>query len=79
MPYELTYWRHRNDEVDYVVRAADAVWAIEVKSGLPKRPEGLRAFLRQHPGSRPLIVGPGGLPLAEFFDMDPRELLRPAP
>ncbi|MGE3881449.1 MAG: ATP-binding protein [Planctomycetota bacterium] len=77
LPYERTYWRHRNDEVDFVVRAADALWAIEVKSGIPKHPNGLRAFLRKHPQARPLLLGQGGLALEEFFLTNPRDLLRP--
>ena len=74
LPYEITYWRERNDEVDYVVRAGEGLWALEVKSGRPDRLPGLAAFLRRHPGARPLIVGTGGMPLEEFFSRSPREL-----
>jgi predicted AAA+ superfamily ATPase len=74
-PHEVSYWRDRSDEVDFVVRAGKTVWAIEVKSGRPGRATGLSAFLRQHPRTRPLIVGTGGMRLAEFFSTDPRELL----
>lgn len=70
-PHRLTYWRERSDEVDFVVRGARDTWAIEVKSGRPRRPAGLAAFLRRHPSARPLIVGSGGMPLREFFSCDP--------
>lgn len=73
-PHEISYWRERSDEVDFVVRAGNEVWAIEVKSGRPARATGLAAFLRRHPRARPLIVGTGGMPLAEFFSTDPAEL-----
>lgn len=76
LPYEVTYWRESSDEVDYVVRAGDALWAVEVKSGRPARTEGLAAFLRRQPHARPLVVGAGGMPLESFFTKDPRELLR---
>ncbi len=73
--YEVTYWRERNQEVDYVVRAGTRVWALEVKSGRPARLPGLEAFLRSHKKAVPLVIGSGGLPLAEFLASDPRELL----
>ena len=48
---EVYYWRERNREVDFVVRAGRAVVAIEVKSGrAPGRPAGLAAG-RQRPRS----------------------------
>ncbi len=75
LPYEVTYWRHRNDEVDFVVRSACGVWAIEVKSGRPGKAAGVAAFLRQHPGAHTLLVGSGGVPLAEFFARDPAEFI----
>ena len=73
-PHEVSYWRERSDEVDFVVRAGRAVWAIEVKSGRPVRPAGLAAFMRLHPRAHPLIVGSGGMSLKEFFSTDPSAL-----
>jgi predicted AAA+ superfamily ATPase len=77
LAYEVAYWRQGNDEVDFVVRAGDALWAVEVKSGRPAKCPGIAAFRRRHPEARPMIVGAGGLPVDEFFATDPRELLRP--
>ena len=74
LPYEITYWRHRNDEVDFLVRTGRALHAVEVKSGRPGALPGLGAFLKLHPGARPLIVGTGGISLEEFFTRDPRGL-----
>ena len=73
-PYEVTYWRERSLEVDFVVRAGKKIWAIEVKSGRPARTEGLAGFLRLHPRAHPLIVGTGGMSLKEFFSTDPGDL-----
>ncbi len=73
--FELLYWRHRDQEVDFVVRSADAVVAIEVKSGRPGRRTGLAAFRKLRPRARTLLVGSGGVPLEEFFLCDPRALL----
>lgn len=74
-PHVVSYWRERADEVDFVVRAGEEVWAIEVKSGRPGRAKGLAAFLHRHPRARPLIVGSGGMPLEEFFSTDPVNIL----
>jgi predicted AAA+ superfamily ATPase len=71
LPYEVTYWRDRNNEVDFVVRSPRGVWAIEVKSGRPGKAAGLDRFLLGHRGARCLIVGSGGMPLEEFFATDP--------
>lgn len=71
LPCEVSYWRERNDEVDYVVRRGDKVWAVEVKSGRPQRPPGLAVFLRRHKGARAVIVGSGGIPFEEFFTVAP--------
>jgi hypothetical protein len=75
LPYEVTYWRHRNDEVDLVVRSPRGLWAIEVKSGRSGKAPGMQAFLRLHPDARSVVVGTGGIPLEEFFSKDPAELL----
>jgi predicted AAA+ superfamily ATPase len=72
---EITYWRERNDEVDYVVETGGALWALEVKSGRPRRVVGLKAFRRQHPRAQALVIGTGGMPLDEFFQSDPRDVL----
>lgn len=65
---EVSHWRDRGHEVDYVLARAGSIVALEVKSGragtaLP----GLEAFTRRFPGSRPLLVGSGGIPLDEFL------------
>lgn len=75
LPYETGYWRYRDQEVDYVVRSGRTAWALEVKSGRPRPVSGLMAFRVQHPRSRALLVGSGGVDLEEFLARDPRELL----
>ena len=75
LSYEVTYWRERNFEVDFVVRTADAVHAIEVKSGRPNAMRGLGAFRKKHPEARSLVIGTGGIPLEEFFTQKPQAYL----
>ena len=65
---EVTYWRDRNMEVDFVVQQGRNIVAIEVKSG--KRREalnGMAAFQKQFAPMRSLLVGGDGIPLKEFL------------
>ena len=65
---ELFYWRDRNREVDFVVRAGRRLIAIEVKSGrasdtLP----GMSAFAAAFKPQRKLLVGGDGIPIDDFL------------
>ena len=65
---EVFYWRDRNREVDFVVRAGGSLVAIEVKSGrrtdtLP----GIAAFTEAFSPTRTLLVGADGIPVEEFL------------
>lgn len=66
---EVFYWRERNREVDFVVRAGDVVVAIEVKSGkTPTALPGLAAFAEAFAPTRTLSVGGDGIPVEEFLE-----------
>ena len=66
----LYYWRERNREVDFVVRANRKLIAIEVKSGpSAKRLSGLTAFERAFGPVRKLLVGGDGVPVETFLSM----------
>ncbi len=65
---EVFYWRDRNQEVDFVVRAGKTVTAIEVKSGRARDAfPGLAAFSHAVPTARKLLVGADGIPVEEFL------------
>lgn len=65
---ELFYWRDRNREVDFVVRAGRAVTAIEVKNGrLRETLSGMDAFATAFKPARKLLVGNDGIALEEFL------------
>ena len=65
---DLFYWRERNREVDFVVRAGRTVIAIEVKSGrAPDAFPGLGAFAEAFKAKRTLLVGGDGISLEEFL------------
>jgi predicted AAA+ superfamily ATPase len=65
---EVSYWRDRNREVDFVARAGKSLVAIEVKSthardALP----GMAAFAEAFRPTRKLLVGGDGIALEEFL------------
>src|SRR5208283_319150 len=65
---EVTYWRERNQEVDFILRWGKTTVAVEVKSG--RRPEslpGMEAFAAHFKPKRKLLVGGQGIELAEFL------------
>lgn len=67
---ELFYWRERNREVDFVVRAGRKLIAIEVKSGRARDAlPGMQAFNDAFKPNRLLLVGGGGIAVDEFLRM----------
>lgn len=65
---ELTYWRERNQEVDFVLRQGKTTVAIEVKSGRRRESlAGMEAFARHFKPKRKLLVGGQGIELDEFL------------
>lgn len=73
---ELFYWRERNREVDFVLRAGRQLVAIEVKSArasdvLP----GLAAFREAFAPTRTLLVGGDGMPVEEFLARPVEEII----
>jgi predicted AAA+ superfamily ATPase len=76
---ELSYWRERNHEVDFVTRAGRAVTAIEVKSGRAQDTyPGLAAFAEAFKPTRKLLVGADGIPVEEFLLSPVARWLKPA-
>jgi uncharacterized protein len=64
----LYYWRERNQEVDFVVKAGRRLAAIEVKSGrAPQAHRGTAAFAAAFKPQRSLLVGGDGIDLDEFL------------
>lgn len=64
----LHYWRERNREVDFVVRAGRVLTAIEVKSGRAAESHpGMSGFVESFHPQRTLLVGGDGIGLEEFL------------
>jgi predicted AAA+ superfamily ATPase len=68
---EIFFWRHGNNEVDFIMESGDKAVAFEVKSGRHGKTHGLSALKKQHPSIKPLMVGTGGIPLETFFSSPP--------
>jgi uncharacterized protein len=65
---ELFYWRDRNAEVDFIVRAGKSVTAIEVKSARARNGfSGLAAFGAAVPKARKFVVGADGVAVEDFL------------
>ena len=65
--YSITYWRHGENEVDFVIARGTELCAIEVKSGRSGKVSGLEAFRARYPDARLIVVGGNGIPLHDFF------------
>ena len=75
---EVSYWRERGREVDFVIRKRKALVAIEVKSGrAPAALPGLRAFAEAFRPTRLVVVGDGATPLEEFLVSPVERWLQP--
>lgn len=71
----LFYWREDNEEVDFVLRRADKLLAIEVKSGKRQSNSGLSTFRQMYNPQHSLVVGGQALPLEDLFKGDIASLL----
>ena len=64
----LHYWRERSLEVDFVLEYGRKLVALEVKSGSHRgNTAGMEAFATRFSPRRSLLVGEGGIPIAEFL------------
>jgi len=65
---QLYYWRDSPHEVDFVIERGKRLTAIEVKSGPNSgHASGLDLFEESFGKCRKLLVGEGGIPMAEFL------------
>lgn len=71
---QLYYWRHVNNEVDFVLTKGKQVIALEVKSGRMRNRQGMDAFNKRYHPDRLLLVGDNGMPWQEFLKINPADL-----
>lgn len=73
---KVLYWREGNREVDFIIQKDQHLMAIEVKSGKEKdNLPGLEVFDKYFHPKKKLLIGSGGLPLADFFCTPLNEML----
>lgn len=72
--FKLMYWRHRNDEVDFVINQGDMVIGIEVKSSGAGATSGIQAFKNTFNPDKMLLISESGLPWQEFLTINPVSL-----
>jgi len=72
--FNLNYWREGNHEVDFVLEKNGTLIALEVKSGMESYTQGMTVFEGKFHPDKMLLVGIGGIPIADFLRLDPREL-----
>jgi uncharacterized protein len=72
--FEVYYWRHLNDEIDFVLRRRNKIIGLEVKSGLIKNLDAIKAFNKIFKPDKTFIIGETGIGLEEFLLLDPAEL-----
>lgn len=73
--WKLYYWRHRNEEVDFVLENRNQVIGIEVKTGADSYTRGMKTFSDKYHPHKILLVGKSGIPWQDFLSMDMRSLL----
>lgn len=65
---QVHYWRDGSDEVDFILTKGSKLTAIEVKSAPnPVPAKGLKLFVQRYASAKPILVGTGGISLAEFL------------
>ena len=72
--FNVYYWRHRNDEIDFVIEKRGAVVGLEIKSGATQRASGMDAFRNTFHPDKILLIGSNGMPWQEFLEINPNEL-----
>lgn len=70
---EISYWREKNQEVDFIISYMGKHIGLEIKSSFQKA-SGLSAFKKSFPNNKCFVVGPGGIPWEEFIKISPLEL-----
>jgi len=64
---KLFYWQDGDYEVDYIVELDGIIYAIEVKSGRPRRSTSMGIFLRKYPKAIPVTIHEENL--AQFLSL----------
>jgi hypothetical protein len=72
--FTVSYWRERNEEVDFVLEKKGKVIGLEIKSGTIQSSSGISAFKKAFNPDKVLLVGKSGVPLQDFLKLNPIDL-----
>lgn len=72
--FTLNYWRHVNDEIDFVITDGNKTIGIEVTTAFRHRRSGINAFIKAHHPDKVLTIGADGISWQEFIKIDPKTL-----
>ncbi len=72
--FDLTYWRHRNDEIDFVISNKNSVIGLEVKSAASEKTSGMEAFRKTFQPDKILMIGRDGIPIEDFLKLEIKQL-----
>ncbi len=73
--FNVYYWRHRNEEVDFVLEKRGRLIGLEVKTSSSSETSGMKTFKDQFNPDRILLTGnKGALSWKEFIGINPAEL-----
>lgn len=75
LEYKVYYWRHDNDEVDFVLQHSKRLVAIEVKSGRRQNNQGLPIFAKLFHPDVELVVGSDAFTIEQFFTLNLEQLI----
>ena len=53
---KVSYWQRQDAEVDFIVEHQNKTFAVEVKSGRPRKRSGLAALMKQEPELIPITI-----------------------
>ena len=70
LEYKVYFWRHDNDEVDFILQQSRKLVAIEVKSGRRKNNEGMSEFRKQFHPDVELVVGGEAITIEQFLSLN---------
>lgn len=72
--FKLYYWRHRDFEVDFVLKKGTKIIGLEIKSGPNVSMSGMNEFRKIFKPDKILLIGATGFPVKDFFSIHPEEL-----
>ena len=72
--FKVYYWRHRNNEIDFVLEKRGKVIGLEVKSSTAGNTQGMVAFKNKYVPHKVLLIGNSGIPWQEFLQINPAEI-----